>query len=216
MPGRSFVGASQYRYGFNGKENDPEVKGNGNSIDFGARMYDSRLGRFMSRDPYESSFSYQTSYCFAGNSPMWSIDEDGGFQIRLKDKLKYRGLNSMLKTLSNLANSQGALTNPFISQFILQTGIAARYPNPDDQLDLVRQIFSYGSGPLITIQKNLASGGEEYVDGTTSILLDKQFVKDFENWSKRVMHNKIRNYGRPDLESSKGKWANKLDMFVNI
>jgi hypothetical protein len=34
-----------YRYGFNGMEKDDEVKnGKGNSYDFGARMYDSRLG----------------------------------------------------------------------------------------------------------------------------------------------------------------------------
>ena len=34
-----------YRYGFNGMEKDDKVKGEGNSYDFGARMYDSRIGR---------------------------------------------------------------------------------------------------------------------------------------------------------------------------
>ena len=42
--------AVSYRFGFNGKENDNEVKGAGNSVDFGARIYDSRLGRWMSVD----------------------------------------------------------------------------------------------------------------------------------------------------------------------
>ena len=41
-------GAYRYRYGFNGKENDNEVKGTGNQIDYGARIYDGRLGRFLS------------------------------------------------------------------------------------------------------------------------------------------------------------------------
>ena len=50
MPGREFS-STDYRYGFNGKENDNEVKGNGNSLDFGARIYDPRLGRWMSPDP---------------------------------------------------------------------------------------------------------------------------------------------------------------------
>ncbi|MCU7549877.1 hypothetical protein OCK74_12165 [Chitinophagaceae bacterium LB-8] len=40
-----------YRYGFNGKENDNEVKGDGNSLDFGGRIYDPRLGRWHSTDP---------------------------------------------------------------------------------------------------------------------------------------------------------------------
>ncbi len=34
----------KYRFGFNGKENDNEIQGDGNSYDFGARIYDSRLG----------------------------------------------------------------------------------------------------------------------------------------------------------------------------
>ena len=33
-----------YRFAFNGKEQDNEVKGDGNSLDFGARIHDSRLG----------------------------------------------------------------------------------------------------------------------------------------------------------------------------
>ncbi|MFK7059864.1 hypothetical protein V3Q90_06970 [Flavobacterium oreochromis] len=33
-----------YRYGFNGKEDD-QIKGEGNSYDFGARIYDPRIGR---------------------------------------------------------------------------------------------------------------------------------------------------------------------------
>lgn len=50
-----------YRFGFNGKEQDNEVSGNGNSYDFGARIYDSRLDRFMSKDPvkFHSWYPYQ-------------------------------------------------------------------------------------------------------------------------------------------------------------
>jgi hypothetical protein len=38
--------AGGYRFGFNGKENDNEVKGEGNQQDYGMRVYDTRLGRF--------------------------------------------------------------------------------------------------------------------------------------------------------------------------
>src|SRR5690606_28578426 len=34
---------TEYRYGFNGMEKDDEIKGTGNSLDFGARIYDPRL-----------------------------------------------------------------------------------------------------------------------------------------------------------------------------
>jgi hypothetical protein len=43
MPGRSYAVNAGYRYGFNGKENDNEVKGEGNQQDYGMRIYDPRL-----------------------------------------------------------------------------------------------------------------------------------------------------------------------------
>src|SRR5690606_9621159 len=51
MPGRAWTLGDAYRYGFNGKENDNEVKGEGNQQDYGMRIYDTRLGRFLSVDP---------------------------------------------------------------------------------------------------------------------------------------------------------------------
>ena len=39
MPGRKYNQAnSNYRYGFNGKENDNEIKGEGNQQDYGLRI----------------------------------------------------------------------------------------------------------------------------------------------------------------------------------
>ena len=48
MPGRKT--AEGYRFGFNGMENDDELKGQGNSLDFGARIYDQRTGRVFIRE----------------------------------------------------------------------------------------------------------------------------------------------------------------------
>ncbi len=76
MPGRVFSSGS-YRYGFNGKENDNDVKGTGNSLDFGARIYDSRLGRWLSTDPLQSKYPYLSPYNFVANSPINAIDPDG-------------------------------------------------------------------------------------------------------------------------------------------
>jgi len=77
MPGRKFSAGSAYRYGFNGKENDNEVKGEGNQQDYGMRIYDPRLGRFLSRDPLSASYPYYSPYQFAGNTPIQAIDLDG-------------------------------------------------------------------------------------------------------------------------------------------
>ncbi|MEM7039079.1 MAG: RHS repeat-associated core domain-containing protein, partial [Bacteroidota bacterium] len=79
MDGRSSV-SDNYRYGFNGMEKDDEVKGAGNSYDFGARIYDPRLGRFLGVDPKMSDFPWKTPYDFANNQPINSIDLNGEAQ----------------------------------------------------------------------------------------------------------------------------------------
>ncbi|WP_315823137.1 RHS repeat-associated core domain-containing protein [Paraflavitalea speifideaquila] len=66
-----------YRYGFNGKENDNNVKGEGNQQDYGMRVYDPRIGRFLSVDPIAKDYPELTPYQFASNTPIWAIDLDG-------------------------------------------------------------------------------------------------------------------------------------------
>jgi RHS repeat-associated core domain len=77
MPGRRYAAGGPYRYGFNGKENDNEVKGEGNQHDYGMRIYDPRLGRFLSCDPLYSSFPWNSCYAYAENEPISNIDFDG-------------------------------------------------------------------------------------------------------------------------------------------
>ena len=78
MPGRKFSAVgSGYRYGFNGKENDNEVKGEGNQQDYRMRIYDSRLGKFLSVDPVTDKYLELTPYQFASNRPIDGIDLDG-------------------------------------------------------------------------------------------------------------------------------------------
>ncbi|MEJ0105486.1 MAG: RHS repeat-associated core domain-containing protein [Bacteroidota bacterium] len=65
-----------YRYGFNGKEQDKETVST-TTCDYGLRIYNPALGRFLSVDPIASSFPWYTSYQFAGNSPLANIDLNG-------------------------------------------------------------------------------------------------------------------------------------------
>jgi RHS repeat-associated protein len=67
-----------YRFGFNGKEKDNEVKGgDGLQQDYGMRIYDSRLGRFLSVDPLSKNFAFYSPYQYAGNKPIRFVDLDG-------------------------------------------------------------------------------------------------------------------------------------------
>jgi RHS repeat-associated protein len=76
MPLRT-VNDTAYRYGFNGKEKDDDVKGRGNQLDFGSRIYDSRLGRFLSIDPSAGAYPFLSPYLSSGNNPILYIDKYG-------------------------------------------------------------------------------------------------------------------------------------------
>lgn len=70
--GRSFSSQS-YRYGFNGQEKDTESL----TQDYGMRIYDPRLGKFLSIDPISKNYAWLSTYQFAANSPLSGIDING-------------------------------------------------------------------------------------------------------------------------------------------
>lgn len=64
-----------HSYGFNGMEKDNEhTQG---SYDFGARILDTRLGRWLSVDPLTNKFSAQSPYHYSLNNPIFYLDPDG-------------------------------------------------------------------------------------------------------------------------------------------
>jgi len=66
-----------YRFGFNGKEKDDEIKGNGNSINFKYRMHDPRIGRFFAVDPLFRDYPWNSPYAFSENEVIDAIELEG-------------------------------------------------------------------------------------------------------------------------------------------
>lgn len=77
VPGRNYQGSDKYRYGFNGQEQDDEIKGEGNSVNYKYRMHDPRIMRFFATDPIAKKFPELTPYQFASNNPIWMIEWEG-------------------------------------------------------------------------------------------------------------------------------------------
>jgi RHS repeat-associated protein len=105
---------SSYLFGFNGQEKDNEIKGVGNSLDFGARIYDSRLGRFLSVDPLTSKFASISAYIFAGNSPIAFIDKEGLFQLSAETRKNYPALAIMIDKYLPLLIENKEVMNAFL------------------------------------------------------------------------------------------------------
>ena len=69
--------SNSYRYGFNGMEKDDELKGEGNSYDFGARMLDPRVGRWFAPDSKSALQPNWSPYKAFFDNPNIFIDPDG-------------------------------------------------------------------------------------------------------------------------------------------
>lgn len=78
---------------FNGMEKDDEVKGEGNSYDFGARMNDSRLGRWLSIDKAFFGNPNQSTYSFCLNNPIKFVDPNGNWVVDENGNIVYTVLN---------------------------------------------------------------------------------------------------------------------------
>jgi len=80
LVGRNCSAGSEYKYGFNGKENDDEIAGNNNALDFGARIYDVRLGRWFSVDPRAADAPGWSPYRAFFCNPIRYTDPDGQWE----------------------------------------------------------------------------------------------------------------------------------------
>jgi RHS repeat-associated protein len=129
-----------YRYGFNGKENDNEPKGiEGSQQDYGFRIYDPRVGKFLSVDPLTSQYPWYTPYQFAGNKPVWATDLDGLEENISTSAFKFlfsspRGYTHSRTALDNMSNERLKSQRAAHSASLLWAPHAAYYNSGGDAL----------------------------------------------------------------------------------
>ncbi len=177
MPGRIF-NSGKYRYGFNGKEMDNEVKGIGNQQDYGMRISDPRLGRFLSVDPISKDYPWYTPYQFAGNMPIWAIDLDGLEEKKATININDKPIIS-LQSQKNIVNFlQSKYKKPTITFNLKDDGKTYNtsvITTKSQYTELQTYIHTYVSQGKIQIEQNPTSAVSETVVKETSRV---------ENWGK--------------------------------
>jgi len=100
MPGR-MDNIEVYRFGFQRQESDPEYLDG--AIIFKYRIYDPRIGRFLSIDPLTSKYPYNSPYAFSENRIIDCIELEGLEKIyySVADRNKYEGFDLCLKLLKD-------------------------------------------------------------------------------------------------------------------
>jgi RHS repeat-associated protein len=159
MPERSETfGSSGYRFAFNGKEQDSEgLGGGGSTYDYGFRIYNPALGKFLSVDPLFKSFPWYTPYQFAGNKPIAFIDLDGLEEYYyLYKKVKEEGSTYIKKIYSHtvyekLDPSSNEKTKIEGEKWILTRH--GQYPTVYE-FDNEDEMLNHGSKPLDYLKAN--------------------------------------------------------------
>jgi RHS repeat-associated protein len=93
-----------YRSGFQGQEEDDEMKGDGNSVNYTFRMHDPRLGRFFAVDPLHKDFPWNSTFAFSENKTINARELEGAEADECFDfKVKKRhglGIISAIKRMN--------------------------------------------------------------------------------------------------------------------
>lgn len=159
MSGRS-GSPEDYRYGFNGKEKDDEVKGAGNQIDLGDRWLDVRLGRMPKPDAKAHKYPDISPYAYVLNSPIQYIDPDGRVVVDPKTKEQVVKVNGQWQTVSGGAVSQDFVksTQPVLDKLTASEVGTKIY----EELQSVRTIVVIDLSDKVNV-KDLKRGGNSKV-----------------------------------------------------
>jgi len=172
MPGRYFVGASGYRYMFNGKEADGEwYNGTGTSYDYGARLFNSRLGIWLGTDPKAFIFPGVSPYCYSLNNPVYYIDSDGQVPWPVMREFTMANGTTILRKIGSLFGSR---FHPIKKIF-----------KPHDGVDINLGYGSQDKGTPVYATHDGMVGGARYSGGAGNMVVINSPDGDFRT---RYMH----------------------------
>lgn len=194
MTGRTMSFPS-YRFGFNGKEKDDAISSVTN-YDYGFRIYNPAIGRFLSVDPLKSDYPWFTPYQFAGNMPIIAIDLDG-----LEPEIMIGlALSKEKHSLENLSLEK-SLPNPEFAiekTFELSGGMESFEQNKD--LLLQNGYFRYSGNESLTTDTD-PTQAEKYnlfVNGGMSLVLNDFEISE-KQFANILLGNMITGEGPENL-----------------
>jgi RHS repeat-associated protein len=150
MPGRNYTapGDSSYRYGFNGKEKDKNISSL-TAYDYGFRIYNPAIGKFLSVDPLTKKYPWYTPYQFASNKPVWAVDVDGleglvatGMPAPFMDNQRPTGMIITVEDARKIAPKVAEFSKSAAHSFVKDVKSLGKLKTYTDALDFFSLMFT--------------------------------------------------------------------------
>jgi len=156
--------SDDYRYGYQGQESDDEIRGSeSTSVNFKFRMYDTRVGRFLSTDPLEASYVHNSPFAFSENRVIDGIELEGleylGHNesrveiINGRIKIKISNYNYFTRTAYRQLENSGPCDNPALNVIIgslkqekVEVSSSAEVASTNVNLPNIKKLARIGKG----------------------------------------------------------------------
>jgi len=178
MDERNFS-SGEYRFGFNGQEKDDEFTNSTSLYDFGARIYDSRIGRWLALDFYFRDYPNISNYSSYLNNPIEFIDKNGNYIVNsdgtvVKFRIKRDGTVKFKSTVDpfNKKVIETMASNSKSKEILLQISnnkeINVQYKKMSEKMDnYIKESYNFDAwGALFS--KDEESLINSYLDGDIS------------------------------------------------
>lgn len=230
QPTRQFTvtNASKYRYGFNGKENDNDVKldASNNEIaggeqDYGMRIYDPRVGKFLSLDPLQKQFPFYSPFQYSGNSPIVAVDLDGLEPVLVHDlsNLSSRpklGPTEWYSTLSGVTKVTDIATFNKAAKNILQFNKPNIYTSVEERhgwyswaSGIVKSKGNYWFEAATDVTSGTMVGGSEAPAYWWRIFMNSDTRDMLRNANAFLIEENFKNFGKYVLGTGPVTWKGR-------
>ena len=207
------AGKLENKFKYNGKELNSKEFSDGSGLelyDYGARMYDSQLGRWHVQDKFADVYIALSPYQYAANNPIKNIDE-AGHLLRDKD-------GNIIATSTGNAKVIDLTYRKGQSQVTVQLQEITIYTDAGTPVQAYRAIKAYvaeksgnGYAPQqeTPLTKNMMANchGYAFADGQVWFIDNTSDGSEFQ----KILHDEYTEVGEPNADIAVIEWSSPRD-----
>ncbi|MDZ4707413.1 MAG: RHS repeat-associated core domain-containing protein [Saprospiraceae bacterium] len=221
MPGtgRSLTAFDGYRYGFNGKEKDQNGEfGSITNYDYGFRIYNPGIARFLRVDPLAEKMSSWSPYNYGFNNPIMFTDPDGMAPDNEYQMVHNANGTRTTTQISTKGGDQQDIIHHSNGVSIPQNGASGYTEVLDNNSGgsrLAPGVFADrpASGSLQSVDDPITAvekGGLKPSVFVIGAVIKKEGMEVAENAAENIVSNSIKIEGRTAAGHATDKFGNKL------